>query len=93
MLRRLRFSRRRTDTLTMRNAPAAAAGLVVLALTLGACGGGGQSSGSTPTTTPAPGAKIDPNSQGVVGGPVNRAKTAVSNLNQQQHQEEQQTGG
>jgi len=78
----------------MRNAPAAAAGLLVLALTLGACGGGGQSSGSTtPTTTPAPGAKIDPNSQGVVGGPVNRAKTAVSNLNQQQHQEEQQTGG
>jgi len=72
---------------------AAAAGVVALVLTLGACGGGGQSSGSTSTTTPAPGAKIDPNSQGVVGGPVNRAKTAVSNLNQYQQREEQQTGG
>ena len=73
--------------------PAAAAGLVALALTLGACGGGGSSSGSTPTTTPAPGAKVDPNSQGVVGGPVNRAKSAVSSLNQHQQHEEQQTGG
>ena len=72
---------------------AAAAGLVALAFVLGACGGGGQSSGSTPTTTPAPGAKIDPNSQGVIAGPVNRAKTAVSNLNQYQQREEQQTGG
>ena len=73
--------------------PAAAAGLVALALTLGACGGGGSSSGSTPTTAPAPGAKVDPNSQGVVGGPVNRAKSAVSSLNQYQQHEEQQTGG
>jgi len=77
----------------MRSAPAAAAGLFVLALTLGACGGGGQSSGSTPTTSPAPGANIDPNSQGIVGGPVNKAKSAVSSLNQQQQQEQQQTGG
>ena len=89
----LRFSARLTDTLIMRK-PAAAAGLVVLALTLGACGGGGSSSGSsTPTTTPAPGAGIDPNSQGVIGGPANKAKSAVSSLNQQQQQEEQQTGG
>jgi len=87
------FSPWLTDALTMRTAPVAAAGLVVLALTLGACGGGGQSSGSTPTTSPAPGAKIDPNSQGIVGGPVNKAKSAVSGLNQQTHQEEQQTGG
>ena len=73
---------------------AAAAGLAVLALTLGACGGGGSSSsGSTPTTTPAPGANIDPNSNGVIGGPVNKAKTAVSNLNQQQQQEVNETGG
>jgi|GEM_PF-4217829 len=73
---------------------AAAAGLAVLALTLGACGGGGSSSsGSTPTTVPAPGANIDPNSNGVIGGPVNRAKTAVSNLNQQQQQEVNETGG
>jgi hypothetical protein len=73
---------------------AAAAGFAVLALTLGACGGGGSSSGtSTPTTAPPPGANVDPNSGGVVGGPVNKAKGAVNSLNQQQHQEEQQTGG
>jgi hypothetical protein len=78
----------------MRKAPAAAAGLFVVALTLGACGGGGgSSSGSTPTTSPAPGANIGPNSQGVIGGPVNRAKSAVDAQNQQTHQEEQQTGG
>jgi hypothetical protein len=77
----------------MRKAPAAAAGLFVVALTLGACGGGGSSSGSTPTTSPAPGANIDPNSQGVIGGPVNRAKSAVDAQNQQTRQEEQQTGG
>ncbi|MBV8386404.1 MAG: hypothetical protein JO155_06395 [Acidimicrobiia bacterium] len=77
----------------MRNAPAAAVALVIVALSLGACGGGGSSSGSTPTTASAPGAKIDPNSQGVVGGPVNRAKTAVTNLNNYQQQEVDQTGG
>ncbi len=75
----------------MRKASAAAAALVVLAL--GACGGGGQSSGTAPTTMPAPGANVDPNSGGIVGGPVNKAKSAVSQLNQQQSQERQQTGG
>jgi hypothetical protein len=76
----------------MRTAPTAAVGLA-LALALGACGGGGQSTGTTPTTTPGPGANIDPNAGGVVGGPANKAKTAVTSLNQQQQQLEQQTGG
>jgi len=68
--------------------------LAVLALTLGACGGGGSSSGtSTPTTAPAPGANVAPNSNGVIAGPVDKAKGAVNSLNQQQQQEEQQTGG
>ena len=90
----LRFWRPSADTVSMKRAPVAAAGFVVLALTLGACGGGGQSSGSTtPTTTPAPGANVDPNSNGVIAGPVNRAKSVVSSLNQQQQQEQQQTGG
>jgi len=62
-------------------------------LLLGACGGGGQSGTSAPTTAPAPAAKVDPNSNGAVAGPINKARTAVSQLNQQQQQEEQQTGG
>ena len=63
-------------------------------LLLGACGGGGQSSGtSAPTTTPPPAANIDPNAGGPVAGPVNKARSAVSQLNQQQQQEQQQTGG
>ena len=89
----LRFWRTAADAVSMRTAPAAAAGLLALALALGACGGGGQSTGTTVTTAPGPGAKVDPNSGGVVGGPVNRAKSVVTSLNQQQHQEEQQTGG
>jgi len=36
---------------------------------------------------------VDPNSNGAVAGPINKARTAVSQLNQQQQQEEQQTGG
>jgi hypothetical protein len=91
--RSLRFWDSAADAVTMRTAPAAAAGFVVLALALGACGGGGQSTDTTATTAPGPGAKIDPNSGGVVAGPVNKAKSAVTALNQQQQQEEQQTGG
>jgi hypothetical protein len=75
----------------MRTARAAAFGLA-LVLGAGACGGGG-STGTTATTAPGPGANVDPNSGGVVGGPVNKAKTAVTSLNQQQQQLEQQTGG
>ena len=90
----LRFWPPAADAVSMRTAPAAAAaGLLALALALGACGGGGQSTGTTVTTAPGPGAKVDPNSGGVVGGPVNKAKSVVTSLNQQQHQEEQQTGG
>lgn len=61
---------------------------VVVALVAGACGGGGSSETHAP-----PAAKIDPNAGGYIGGPVNRARTQVSNLNQQQQQLEQQTGG
>jgi hypothetical protein len=68
---------------------AAALGSVVL---LGACGGG-SSGTSAPNTPPAPAAKVDPNSNGAVAGPINKARTAVSQLNQQQQQEQQQTGG
>jgi hypothetical protein len=87
------FWARATDAVSMRKAPAAAAGLLAVALALGACGGGGQSTGTTATTTPGPGANVDPNSGGVVGGPVNKAKSAVTALNQQQQQEVDQTGG
>jgi hypothetical protein len=67
-------------------------GVGACALLLGACGG--QSSGtSAPTTTPAPAANIDPNAGGPVAGPVNKARSAVSQLNQQQQQQQQQTGG
>jgi hypothetical protein len=90
------FSGRRTDAPDMRTARLATVGLG-LALVLGtaACGGGGSSgtAGTTATTTPAPGANVNPNANGYVGSPVNKAKTAVTNLNQYQHQEEQQTGG
>jgi hypothetical protein len=63
------------------------------AVLLGACGGGESSGTSAPTTPPAPAAKVDPNSNGAVAGPINKARTAVSQLNQQQQQEQQQTGG
>jgi hypothetical protein len=90
------FSDRRTDAQGMRTARLATAGLG-LALVLGtaACGGSGSTgtAGTTATTTPAPGANVNPNASGYVNTPVNKARTAVTNLNQYQHQEEQQTGG
>jgi hypothetical protein len=75
----------------MRTARVAAVGLALL-LGAGACGAG-NSAGTTATTAPGPGANVDPHANGYVGGPVNRAKSAVTSLNQQQQQEEQQTGG
>ena len=73
---------------------AVAVAIVSSALLFGACGGGGQSSGtSAPTTAPAPAAKVDPNSNGAIAGPVNRARSVVTQQNQQLQQEEQQTGG
>jgi hypothetical protein len=53
----------------------------------GACGSGGGD------TQAPPAAKVDPNANGYVGGPINQAKTQASNLTQQQQQVEQQTGG
>ena len=70
------------------------AGVALLALALSACGGGGSGASSGPTTTsPAPGANVDPNAHGYYTGPINDAKNAVNDLNAQQHQLEQQTGG
>jgi len=67
---------------------------LVGACLLSACGGGSSSSGGTAaTTTPAPGSGVQANAGGVVGGPVNKARNTVDQLNQQQQQEQQQTGG
>ena len=70
----------------------AVVGLVGASL-LSACGGGGSSSSTPATTTPAPGSGISANAGGAVGGPVNKARNTVNQLNQQQQQEQQQTGG
>lgn len=67
---------------------------LVGACLLTACGGGSSSSGgTTATTAPAPGSGISANAGGYVGGPVNKARNTVDQLNQQQKQEQQQTGG
>ena len=52
-----------------------------------ACGGGGSSS----TPTPAP--TLAPNPQSGLLKPAGKAQNTVNQLNQQQNQEEQQTGG
>ena len=67
--------------------------VVTSALVLGACGGGGSPSGSPATTAPAPGSGVKAGAGGSIGGPVNTARQTVDQLNQQQRQEEQQTGG
>ena len=65
-----------------------------LAGALAGCSAGGNStSPATPTTAPAPGANIDPNANGIITGPINKAKTVVTQLNQQQSQQQQDTGG
>ncbi|HEX9530037.1 MAG TPA: hypothetical protein VF954_02790 [Acidimicrobiales bacterium] len=60
----------------------------VLSAGLAACSGGsGPASAPTATTQPpAPGANVDPNAHGVITDPINRAKTVVTQLNQQQSQ-------
>lgn len=70
----------------------AAAAAVAAALLVGACGGGGTSS-TTPTTSAPPGAKIDPNANGTFTGPINKAKSTVTQLNQQQNQLNGSDGG
>jgi hypothetical protein len=72
----------------MTNRTRFAAAVVAIVGLAGACGGGGTSDTHAP-----PAAKIDPNAGGYIGGPVNGAKTQASNLNQQQQQVEQQSGG
>jgi hypothetical protein len=66
-------------------------GVAASALLGGACGGGDSSgTSSTPTTTPAPGANVDPNATGYIGGSVNRAKTVAANAESRDAQVEQQ---
>jgi hypothetical protein len=62
---------------------------------LGACGGGGGGGGgasSTATTSAAPGANVDPNATGYIGGSINRAKTVASQQEQHDNQIQQQGG-
>src|SRR4051812_14992785 len=61
---------------------------------LGACGGGGGSSSpsTAPTTSPAPGAKVDPNATGYVGGSINKAKAVAAQQEQHDGQIQQQGG-
>jgi hypothetical protein len=58
----------------------------------GACGGGGDGgSSSTPATTaPAPGANVDPNATGYVGGSINKAKAVAASSEQHDADVEQQ---
>jgi phage-related minor tail protein len=61
---------------------------------LGACGGGGSSgSGSSSDTPAAPGANVDPNATGYIGGSVNKAKAVAADSEQRDAQLEQQGGG
>jgi hypothetical protein len=63
-----------------------AALVLALAGLAGACGTGSD-------THAPPAAKVDPNADGYVGGPINQAKTQASDLTEQQRQVEQQGGG
>ncbi len=70
------------------------AAVAAVGTALGACGStGGGASPSPSTTQQAPGANVDPNSNNVITGPVNKAKSTVDQQNQQLYQEQQQTGG
>ena len=62
--------------------------LVASAL-VGACGGD-DASESPPA---APGANVDPNADGVVGGSINRAKDVANDAESRDAQLEQQGGG
>jgi hypothetical protein len=75
----------------------AAAALACAALVgVGACGGGGGGGGggaSTAETPAAPGANVDPNATGVVGGSINRAKAVASDAESRDAQLTEQGGG
>jgi hypothetical protein len=58
-------------------------------LSVGACGGG-----DAPESPPAaPGANVDPNADGVVGGSINKAKAVADDAESRDAQLEQQGGG
>jgi hypothetical protein len=65
----------------------------VVALALCLAGLAGACGGSDSETHAPPGANVDPNASGAVVSPINRAQTQASNLEQQQQQVEQQSGG
>ena len=70
---------------------AAALSALAAASLLGACGGGDSDSGSsTATTAPAPGANVDPNATGYVGGSINKAKAVANQSDERNAQVEQQ---
>jgi hypothetical protein len=58
---------------------------------LGACGGG-DGGGGDPAPA-APGANVDPNADGVVGGSINKAKGVANDAEERDAQLEQQGGG
>lgn len=62
------------------------------ALVSGGCGGGGGDDG--PESPPAaPGANVDPDADGVIGGSVNRAKDVADDAESRDADLEQQGGG
>lgn len=63
---------------------------LVGAASLGACGGGGSGTGRTPA---APAASIDPSSDNVITGPVNRARAAADAQEAHDRQVEQTGDG
>ena len=70
--------------------------LFAAALMTAACGGGGgasHGSATTPTTSPAPGANVDPNANGVYTGPINRAKQVGQQSDARNQQVDSQGGG
>ena len=72
---------------------AVAVGIGAVSL-LGACGGGGGSSPSSSPDAPAsPGANVDPNATGYIGGSVNKAKAVADDAAQRDAQLESQGGG
>lgn len=58
-----------------------------IVLSCAACGGGGSSSAPTPNKT------LAPNPSSGLLKPAGKAQNTVNQLNQQQNQEQQQTGG
>ena len=67
--------------------------LLTVALSLGACGGGGDAEAPAPPAPAdpaAPGAGVDPNADGVVGGSINRAKDVADDAESRGAQLDQQ---